>query len=264
MPRRTGPHPAAPRTKRDSRRLRRLARCVALERRKIIADPDARFAERRDRRQPEPLRRLDRQRLVFEMEAADAEIVRTAIAATRAVTHVGEEISDGANLAALVRSGLVATEQAAEGSVPTGERYRVAIEHCPGCSRTVSPDAEVSDTVVTEALCDAEILDMRPGPSQGHVSRAVPEVTRRKVFSRAGWKCEVPECGNRRWLDIHHMQPRALGGRHGLENLASVCCIHHRCIHHGTLAVELVGDAADRVIEVRYADGRTSRARRRG
>ena len=53
----------------------------------------------------------------------------------------------------------------------------------------LSPQADVSDTVAAEAMCDAEILNMRPGPGQGHVTRAVPEVTRRKVFSRACCLC---------------------------------------------------------------------------
>ena len=91
-----------------------------------------------------------------------------------------DEISDGAILAALVRSGLVATEQ--EGSTPTGERYRVVIEHCPGCSRTVSPEAEVSDTILAEALCDAELLDMRVGDG---VLKCF--VTRSRCRVRARW-----------------------------------------------------------------------------
>ena len=217
---------------------------------------------------PDPIRRPALQRVVFTMESADAEVLRTAIAAVRAATHVGEaELSDGAILAMMARNTMVAAESelASSGSAPTGERYRVVLEHCPTSRRTVSPDAEVSDTIVAEAFCDAEILDMRPGPNQGHVTRTVPEVTRRKVFHRAGWKCEVPECRNRFWIDIHHMKPRASGGEHNLENLAAVCCAHHRCIHDGTVAVELDGEGENQGIEVRYADGRrASGPRRRG
>ena len=105
-----------------------------------------------------------------------------------------------------------------------------------------------------------------PGPDQGHLTRSVPETTRRKVFHRAHWKCEVPGCGNRLWLDIHHMRPRASGGRHGFENLAAICSTHHRRIHEGTLGVELKCEVIrpdsgqePRVIEATYADARRSR-----
>lgn len=211
----------------------------------------------------ERARRPARQRVVFEMESADAEVLRTAIAAIRAMTHVGrDELSDGAVLAGIARSALVAVEAEATSpeSTPTGERYRVVVEHCPACRRTVSPDAEVSDTVAAEALCYAEIIDMRPGPMQGHMTHSVPDVTRRRVFHRAGWSCEVPGCTNRVWLDIHHMVPRAEGGKHNIQNLAVLCCAHHRCIHDGTLAVELDQRAPGRVIEVRHADGRRARS----
>ena len=70
--------------------------------------------------------------------------------------------------------------------------------------------------------------------------------------------------------DIHHMLPRASGGKHGFDNLAAICSTHHRRIHEGTLGVELglPGERQDvrpdsgqgrRVIEVTHADGRRSR-----
>ncbi len=211
---------------------------------------------------PDPVRDPPLQRVVLTMEAADAEVLRTALAAMRAATHVGQEdVSDGALVAAMARTALLAAEEdmVSPSSAPTGERYRIVLEHCPSCRRTVSPEAEVSDTIIAEAMCDAEVIDMRHGPNEGHLTRTVPEVTRRKVFHRADWRCEVPQCRNRSWLDIHHMKARALGGTHDLENLASICCAHHRCIHDGTLAVELVPVAEGRVIEVEYATGKRVR-----
>jgi 5-methylcytosine-specific restriction endonuclease McrA len=38
-------------------------------------------------------------------------------------------------------------------------------------------------------------------------------------------------CGATRWLDIHHVVPRSLGGKDTLENLTTVCSAHHRMIH---------------------------------
>ena len=217
---------------------------------------------------PDPERRPARERVVFLMEASDAEVLRTAIVAIRAMTHVGEDgPDDGVLLAGMARNVLVAIEaQAADepGSTPTGERFRVVLEHCPACRRTVSPQADVSDTVAAEAMCDAEVLEMRPGGDQGHVTRSVPDTTRRIVFHRAGWKCEVPGCRNRLWLDIHHMKPRAQGGKHGLENLAAVAAALssvHRCIHEGTLGMELVDGPQARVGGRRRDGGEEARPR---
>ena len=176
--------------------------------------------------EPDPQRRPERQRVVFEMDSADAEVLRTALAAIRAVTHVGDSnartrrssdasddrSSDSVILAGIARAALAALEAPEAGDLPTGERYVVVLERCPACRRTVTPEAEVSDAVASEAFCDAKVVEMRPGPEQGHLTRSVPETTRRKVFHRAHWKCEVLGCGNRLWLDIHQ-RTRARGNR---------------------------------------------------
>lgn len=203
---------------------------------------------------PHPERRPARGRVVFEMEAADAEVLRTALSVLRAQSALNPaELSDGALLAAMARNALVSAERDGSEFVPTGERYRVVIEHCPSCRHNVAPTAEVSDTIAAEACCDAEIVEMRPGPKKGHATRAVPDSTRRKVFHRARWACQVPECRNRLWLDIHHLQPWGKGGRHEDHNLVAICCAHHRAVHDGHLAVER---GTTGVIEVRHRDGR--------
>jgi hypothetical protein len=39
-------------------------------------------------------------------------------------------------------------------------------------------------------------------------------------------------CSQKRWLEIHHVQPLALGGQNNLENLRLVCRGHHQVLHH--------------------------------
>jgi hypothetical protein len=47
-------------------------------------------------------------------------------------------------------------------------------------------------------------------------------------------------CENRRWVHIHHVQPRGKGGPNTVENLITLCSAHHR-IHHAGEKVELSG-----------------------
>ena len=57
-----------------------------------------------------------------------------------------------------------------------------------------------------------------------------------------GCRCRVPGCNNRLFLDQHHLKSRVFGGRHVVANLLTVCSVHHRLIHDGRLAVEVVAD----------------------
>ena len=136
---------------------------------------------------------------------------------------------------------------------PTGERYRIVLQQCPSCQRFDAPDAEVSDTIASEAACDAELIDMQPGPHAGHATRAIPPVLRRKVLHRAGWKCEVPACRNRLWLDVHHTEPWSECRRHAFGKLLVVCGAHHRAIHYGFLSVSVQPDGR---VAAEHADGR--------
>ncbi len=202
-------------------------------------------------------------RLSFDMEPVEAEQVRALLAALRAAAGVSrDEVGDGtllAQVATRVLDELDSTE------APTGERFRVVIEHCPSCGRTTAPEAEVSETHVGQACCDAEILEMREGPTRGHVSRAIPPATRRAVLQRDQHRCQVPGCSNRLWLDIHHLEYFRDGGDHSEQNLLTICCTHHQLVHDGLLGIELEAEG----LVFRFGDGRVVRvthvgSRRRG
>ena len=173
------------------------------------------------------------QRMCFDMHAVDAEVLRDALALLRGQAKLsGEEMDRGAALAAMARRVLEDASPA-----PTGERYRTVLYTCPTCERTSTKDAEVNDTVSSEAACDAENLEMRPGPRQGHLSRSIPPAVRRAVLERDGRRCTVPLCRNRLWLDVHHTVHRADGGGHDPQQLLTLCCLHHRLHHDGRLAI---------------------------
>jgi hypothetical protein len=51
---------------------------------------------------------------------------------------------------------------------------------------------------------------------------------------------------------VHHLDPRAEGGTHAPDRLATLCGAHHRAIHHGTLHVDGTGSTG---FAFHHADG---------
>jgi len=115
-------------------------------------------------------------------------------------------------------------------------------------------DAEVDEAIVHEACCGAEVVDLRPGPKQGHLSRSIPPAVRRTVLHRDKLRCQVPGCRCRLWLDVHHVLPWSEGGTHDADNLITLCWLHHRLLHEGLLVVEVT----DGIVFVEHASGRKS------
>ena len=203
-----------------------------------------------ERRAPE------RRRVVFDMSTSDANTLRAALALLRQQSRVEhEDVDDGVLLASLAARVL---NQAEDDQGVSAERYRVLIEHCPRCGRTEGADALLAEEVVAEARCDAEHVDLRPGPSHGHATRTVPPAIRRAVLARDRYKCVVPGCNNRIWIDIHHLVHREHGGEHTMANLVSTCTVHHRMVHLRQLAMGRDGD----FLVFEYPDGRTARVYR--
>jgi hypothetical protein len=192
-----------------------------------------------------------RQRLVFTVDSVEAEVIERCLALIRSQVDLNrDELDRGALLAMLARRTLYDIEH---DEVPSDEPYRVVIEHCPSCRRTEGVDCELRDTIIAEAACDHDVVDMRPGPNRGKRSRNIPKRVRRAVRLRDRHRCGVPGCRNSIWLHLHHLQPYAEGGAHHERNLVSVCSAHHRAIHDGWLAVTRDGSGS---IVVEHADGR--------
>jgi hypothetical protein len=86
-----------------------------------------------------------------------------------------------------------------------------------------------------------------PGPARraslhacevaSELKSAIPVALRRLVWSRDGARCTFYDkrtgrrCDGTRYLEIDHIIPRALGGRHELQNLRLLCGGHHRLRH---------------------------------
>lgn len=69
--------------------------------------------------------------------------------------------------------------------------------------------------------------------------RAIPETVRREVMKRDGSKCQWRGCGwpegfpesDHRFLEVHHIVPHAAGGKNTVENLVTLCNLHHDEAH---------------------------------
>jgi hypothetical protein len=72
------------------------------------------------------------------------------------------------------------------------------------------------------------------------------------VLLREHRRCSVPGCNNHRFLDLHHIKPRAEGGPNTTENIVVLCGAHHRAVHRGQLLLE--GSGATH-LRYRHADG---------
>jgi hypothetical protein len=81
--------------------------------------------------------------------------------------------------------------------------------------------------------------------------RAMTKATRKRIALRDNHRCSVPGCRNFRFVDVHHLRPRAMGGMHDDDQLTSLCTQHHDAIHDGRLAVEGKPSTGLRFIDAR-------------
>ena len=91
--------------------------------------------------------------------------------------------------------------------------------------------------------------DDRPLP---RAKQSIPPALRRAVLMRDQRRCRAPGCTHAMFVDVHHVQPRAEGGRNEASNLLTLCGTHRRAVHRGELLIEREQDGA---LIFRHADG---------
>jgi hypothetical protein len=106
--------------------------------------------------------------------------------------------------------------------------------------------------------CDASvvrILENEKGEplDVGRRTRTIPPAIRRALNSRDRG-CRFPGCHFKRYVDGHHVQHWANGGKTKLSNLVTLCRFHHRLVHEGQVEVQVLDDGAFRFIK---PDGQT-------
>lgn len=92
------------------------------------------------------------------------------------------------------------------------------VEELKGLLAHKFPEATLGQ--LFDFLCDFAINALRPVPERDRPRQSKAE-TRRKVWARAGHKCE--RCGSRHALQIDHILPKAKGGTDDECNLRLLC-----------------------------------------
>ena len=80
----------------------------------------------------------------------------------------------------------------------------------------------------------AQALMRQPLQKQKTLTRHIPMSIRRKVWQRDEGRCSYKDfksnrrCGSKHLLQVDHIQPFSLGGRHEIQNLRLLCAGHNR------------------------------------
>lgn len=64
-----------------------------------------------------------------------------------------------------------------------------------------------------------------------NITRTIPQHIRHQVFVRDEGRCTFKNCGETKWIEVHHRLPLSQGGTHSLLNLVTLCQSHHRLLH---------------------------------
>jgi hypothetical protein len=90
---------------------------------------------------------------------------------------------------------------------------------------------------VRRLFCDAStVAIIRPQNGEALTvskrSQTLPRSARRAArFRDKG--CRFPGCGERIFIDVHHIQHQSRGGGHEITNVVELCWFHHRLVHEG-------------------------------
>ena len=123
---------------------------------------------------------------------------------------------------------------------------------CQGFQDAGGRRIAIDKSAVERAECDAQRIGSDAAPERA--TQDVSPKVQRFVRRRDGGKCRVPGCRASRFLEIHHIIPRAAGGGHGPENLTVLCDGHHAALHDGKLTI--TGNAPN--LDVRWARSSTT------
>jgi len=126
----------------------------------------------------------------------------------------------------------ILTEQQAA----AGEPHRCELEDGPALAldtaRRLACDSTIVGIVEGE---DGEPLDI------GRKTRSIPGAISRALKARDGG-CRFPGCDRTRFCEGHHIKHWANGGETKLDNLITLCGLHHRLVHEGGYGLRRTDD----------------------
>jgi hypothetical protein len=83
----------------------------------------------------------------------------------------------------------------------------------------------------------------------GRKTRSIPPAIMRALHRRDGG-CRFPGCTCTQFVDGHHIHHWADGGETKLSNLVLLCRFHHRLVHEGGFAIQVLDDGALRFLRL--------------
>lgn len=131
-----------------------------------------------------------------------------------------------------------------------GERYQVVVTVGQGALGGTSADegGEIDDgpwlapEAARRLACDSTVvaISLGAGGQPLNVGRATPTVPRhiRRALRTRDGGCRFPGCGQRRFVDAHHVEHWARGGETSLANTCLLCRFHHHAVHEGGFGLE--------------------------
>ena len=150
----------------------------------------------------------------------------------------------GADKIEVVLAALETMVSAGAGAAAQGPAVQVVVQQCPTCEAasvvTSRGERRLAPAQVAALACDARVR------RKGERNRAtIPPSVRAAVLTRDRHRCITPGCGSARFLEVHHLLPRALGGTNDVENLITLCSRCHQYAHdHPQLAPAQVAKPA--------------------
>jgi len=104
----------------------------------------------------------------------------------------------------------------------------------------------VSAEAARRLSCDCSVVEIVEGEhdaplSVGRKRRTIPGSMKRALLQR-DQTCRFPGCGNRLYLEAHHIVHWADGGDTSLRNMVACCSFHHRFVHEYGCSIELHAD----------------------
>jgi len=124
--------------------------------------------------------------------------------------------------------------------------YTVIMARCPSCGGTEvltgRGQLPVPAPAAEAALENARIHE------DGRNRHAIPPSIRAAVLARDRYRCRTPGCGNRQFLELHHLVPREQGGANDPANLVTLCQRCHRFLHDRPDAADALALALSRAL----------------
>jgi hypothetical protein len=222
---------------------------LAAARRRTVREIEQLVSGHRPGSRPEDAPVAAAQRHVIRLDVSGAALATFREAMAKIRRDAGATLDDDAAILLLAR-------QVLEGPRDHGQaNYQVALTTCDRCRRATQQArgerVDVGPDVVEMADCDGQHIGRvdahvgAAGPAAPRATQTIPKALRRAVLRRDERTCRAPGCRHATFVDVHHIVPRADGGRNVAENLVTLCSAHHRAIHRGELVVE--GTTADAI-----------------